>query len=76
MICTRQGCKGLMVKEYDHGYPRHFHIYQDRCLNCGHVMFDPKTVDHSEPRNLRERDVLDSDILAILNLRQDSPPLV
>lgn len=43
MTCLR--CKGLTVSEPDSGYSIVFHIYQNRCLNCGHVMFDPKTVD-------------------------------
>ncbi len=41
MVCQR--CQGLMVKELDEAYPRFFHIYQDRCVNCGMVKFNPNT---------------------------------
>lgn len=45
MICER--CKGLTVNELDGEYPKIFHIYQNRCLNCGHIKFDPRTIDSS-----------------------------
>jgi RNase P subunit RPR2 len=43
MNCPK--CHGFLITEIDYEYTVAFNIYQQHCINCGYMCFDPRTVD-------------------------------